>query len=91
MGDKVEKWKLSPELISWLKTYKSFKGLEAVARASLLNKRSEMMDIGKIWTAIAQTTQGLRDKFPRTPLRKIQGMETTSTDEDQGQKRMISY
>lgn len=74
-GGKVEKYKITPEMQSILKKYRTIKRVESMLKYETEVKKEELSSLSEAWGALQQETAALEKGMPREPLKELEGMD----------------
>lgn len=80
-GEKVEDFKITPEMQTILKEYKRLKGIEGMLRYGTEEKKAELNSLSEAWGLLQEEAARLEKGMPREPLRELEGMDFPSEDD----------
>ena len=90
-GKEVEKYKITPEMQSMLKSYKRLKRVEGMLRYETEVKKKELSSLSEAWGALQQEAAAIESGMPREPLRELEGMDFPQREELSEEQSQLRY
>jgi len=82
-GERVEKYKITPEMQAMLKSYQRIKRVEGMLRYETEVKKKELSSLSEAWGALQEEASAIEGGMPREPLRELEGMDFPERDTPQ--------
>jgi len=79
-GEKVEKYKITPEMQAMLKSYQRVKRVEGMLRYETEVKKRELSSLSEAWGALQEEAAAIESGMPSEPLRELEGMDFPERD-----------
>jgi len=79
-GEKVEKYKITPEMQAMLKSYQRLKRVEGMLRYETEVKKQELSSLSEAWGTLQEEAAALEGGMPKEPLRELEGMDFPERD-----------
>lgn len=86
-GEKVEKFKITPEMQTILKKYGKLKKVENLLKYETEVKKKELSTLSEAWGALQEEAAAIEQGMPREPLRELEGMDWPQISEEAMQIR----
>jgi len=77
-GERVESYRITPEMKAFLSTWKKHKRVEDVLRSATLVEQARMKTLTDLWEALSASYEGLGQAMPRDPIYELEGMDFPS-------------
>jgi len=90
-GEKVERYKITPEMQNMLKTYKRIKRVEGMLRYETEAKKQELQSLSEAWGALQQEAAAIEQGMPREPLRELEGMDFPQREQVSEEEMQLRY
>ncbi len=90
-GEKVEKYKITPEMQEILKAYGRLKRIEGILRYETETKKKELSSLSEAWGILQEETAALESGMPKEPLRELEGMDFPEREQVSREDMQLRY
>jgi len=73
-GENVEKYKLTPEQVSWSKKYKSLKLIETMLKKQIMVQQNKFKTLQEMYGQLTKRFEGLAQQLPQEATHELDGM-----------------